>query len=208
MDFHDPKNPDITNINFNPENAGYTLCIVDTKGSHALLTDDYAASPAEMKEVTNYFHKEYLSEITLDDFLTAMPDLYGQLHDRSLLRAYHFLTENKRVSQAAEALMQQQFDTFLSCIRASGNSSYRFLQNVYSNKYEQQQSVPMTLMLTEDFLAGNGVCRVHGGGFAGTIQAFVKDECVAGYKQFIEKILGEGACHVIRIRKQGGIRVI
>ena len=109
---------------------------------------------------------------------------------------------------AANALKENRFPDFLDIVRASGNSSYRFLQNVYSNRFEKQQPVPITLMLTEDYLGENGVCRVHGGGFAGTIQAFVKKESVAGYKTFIENILGEGTCHVLKIRKQGGIKVL
>ena len=208
VDFHDPANPDVTNINFDLQKEGYALCIVDTKGSHANLTDDYAAIPAEMKQVAAYFGKDYLGELTLTQFLDAVPSLYGKVSDRALLRSYHFLTENARVQAAASALKEDRFDLFLNCIRQSGDSSYRFLQNVYSNKYEQQQPVPVTLMLTEQFLGDNGVCRVHGGGFAGTIQAFVKKDAVPGYKTFIEKTLGEGACHVLQIRKQGGVRVL
>ncbi|MBR1931437.1 MAG: galactokinase [Lachnospiraceae bacterium] len=208
VDFHEPEHPLVDNIPFDLQAAGYTLCIVDTRGSHANLTDDYASIPVEMGQVAACFEKDYLSEITLEAFLAAMPDLYGKVSDRALLRAYHFLTENERVKTAANALMERRFDDFLACIQASGSSSYRFLQNVYSNKYEQQQPVPVTLMLTEQYLAANGVCRVHGGGFAGTIQVFVKNECVTGYKEFIEQIVGDGTCHVLRIRKQGGIKVL
>ena len=208
IDFADPKKPVVTEINFDIFAEGYRLCIVDTKGSHANLTDDYAAITVDMKQVASYFGKEYLNEITLDEFISAMPDLYGKVGDRCVLRAFHYLTEVDRVSRASAALKEKRFPDFLEVIRESGNSSYKYLQNVYSNKYEQTQPVPTTLMLTEHYLKDNGVCRVHGGGFAGTIQAFVKEEAVSGYKEFIEKVLGEGACHVLSIRKQGGVKVM
>lgn len=208
IDFADPKKPVVTEINFDITSEGYRLCIVDTKGSHANLTDDYAAITTEMKQVSAFFGKEYLNEITLDEFISSMPGLYGKVSDRCVLRAFHYLTEVDRVSRASAALKENRFADFLEVIRESGNSSYKYLQNVYSNKYEQTQPVPTTLMLSEHYLKDNGVCRVHGGGFAGTIQAFVKKDAVAGYKEFIEKILGEGTCHVLSIRKQGGVKVL
>ena len=208
IDFADPGKPVVTKINYDITSEGYRLCIVDTKGSHANLTDDYAAITTEMKQVSNYFGKEYLNEITMDEFIAAIPELYGKVGDRCVLRAFHYLTEVERVGRASSALKDKRFADFLEIIRESGNSSYKYLQNVYSNKYEQTQPVPTTLMLSEHYLKDNGVCRVHGGGFAGTIQAFVKEEAVAGYKEFIEKILGEGTCHVLSIRKQGGVKVL
>lgn len=208
IDFADPVKPVVTKINFDITSEGYRLCIVDTKGSHANLTDDYAAITTDMREVSRFFGKQYLNEITMDEFIAAMPKLYGKVGDRCVLRAFHYLTEVERVSRAAAALKEKRFADFLEVIRESGNSSYRYLQNVYSNKYEQTQPVPTTLMLSEYYLKDNGVCRVHGGGFAGTIQAFVRKEAVADYKNFIEGILGEGTCHVLSIRKQGGIRVL
>ncbi len=208
IDFADPVKPVVTKINFDITSEGYRLCIVDTKGSHANLTDDYAAITTDMREVSRFFGKQYLNEITMDEFIAAMPKLYGKVGDRCVLRTFHYLTEVERVSRAAAALKEKRFTDFLEVIRESGNSSYRYLQNVYSNKYEQTQPVPTTLMLSEYYLKDNGVCRVHGGGFAGTIQAFVRKEAVADYKNFIEGILGEGTCHVLSIRKQGGIRVL
>ena len=208
IDFADPVKPVVTKINFDITSEGYRLCIVDTKGSHANLTDDYAAITTDMREVSRFFGKQYLNEITMDEFIAAMPKLYGKVGDRCVLRAFHYLTEVERVSRAAAALKEKRFTDFLEVIRESGNSSYRYLQNVYSNKYEQTQPVPTTLMLSEYYLKDNGVCRVHGGGFAGTIQAFVRKEAVADYKNFIEGILGEGTCHVLSICKQGGIRVL
>ena len=208
MDFKNPKNPVVNKIEFDIADKGYSLCIVDTKGSHANLTDDYAAIPTEMKEIANFFHKEHLSEITKQDFIENLPNIYGKVNDRSILRAFHFFNENERVANAARMLSEDNFEAFLDIIRESGASSYQFLQNIYSNKYEQIQPVPITLAMSEYFLRNNGVCRIHGGGFAGTIQAFVKTDFVPEYKKQIEKILGKGTCHVLKIRKYGGIKVL
>lgn len=208
IDFKTPGNPIVNKIEFDIADKGYSLCIVDTKGSHANLTDDYAAIPTEMKEIAGFFHKQYLSEITKQEFMENLPNLYGNVSDRSILRAFHFFGENERVAKAASMLSEDNFEAFLEIIKESGTSSYQFLQNVYSNKYEQTQPVPITLAMSEYFLGNNGVCRVHGGGFAGTIQAFVKTDFVPEYKKQIEKILGEGTCHVLKIRKYGGIKVL
>lgn len=208
IDFQTPDHPVVNKINFDILAEGYRLCIVDTKGSHAALTDDYAAIPREMKQVANFFGKDFLNQITFEDFIAALPKLYGSVDDRAVLRAYHFLSENERVKQAAMALQENRFNDFLSVIKESGNSSFKYLQNVYSGKYPDQQPVPTVLALSECYLKDNGICRVHGGGFAGTIQAFVKEDAVAGYKEFIEGVIGEGTCHILKIRKQGGIKVL
>ena len=160
-----------------------------------------------MKQVAAFFHKELLGEVTMEDFLRELPELYGSVNDRAILRAYHFFSENERVKRAAAALEANHFMEFLAVIKESGNSSFKYLQNVYSSHNSECQPIPMALAFSEYYLKDNGVCRVHGGGFAGTIQAFVKDEAVAGYKEFIEKIFGEGTCHVLKIRKQGGMKV-
>lgn len=207
MDFGVSGSPAVNKINFDILSEGYRLCIVDTKGSHANLTDDYAAVPREMKQVAAFFGKELLNEITMEDFLENLPKLYGTADDRAILRAYHFLTENERVKNAAAALKEHRFQDFLTIVKESGNCSFKYLQNVYSNKYFTQQPIPIALSLSEYYLKDNGVCRIHGGGFAGTIQAFVKEEYVKGYKEFIENILGTDTCHILRIRKQGGIKV-
>lgn len=207
MDFGKAGAPSVTKINFDIQSEGYRLCIVDTKGSHANLTDDYAAVPREMKQVAAFFGKNLLNEITMEDFIENMPKLYGNVDDRAILRAYHFLTENERVKNAALALKEHRFNDFLKIVKESGSCSFKYLQNVYSNKYFDQQPIPIALSLSEYYLKDNGVCRIHGGGFAGTMQAFVKEEAVLGYKKFIEGILGEGTCHILRIRKQGGIKV-
>lgn len=208
IDFKNPEKPIVNKIEFDIAEKGYSLCIVDTKGSHANLTDDYAAIPTEMKEIANFFNKEHLSEITKQDFMENLPKIYSKASDRSILRAFHFFNENERVAKAAQMLSEDNFEAFLSIIKESGTSSYQFLQNVYSNKYEQTQPVPITLAMSEYFLGNHGVCRVHGGGFAGTIQAFVKTDFVPEYKKQIEKILGFGTCHVLKIRKYGGMKVL
>lgn len=207
IDFANPQAPVVNKIDYDIQEKGYRLCIVDTKGSHANLTDDYAAIPLEMKQVAAVFGKELLGEISLDEFLNQLPNVYKKVGDRAVLRAFHFLTENIRVKKAADALKRDAFEEFLSVIKESGASSYKYLQNVYSNRFEQEQAVSVSLALSEHYLQGNGVCRVHGGGFAGTIQAFVKKEAVDGYKEFIESVLGDGTCHVLQIRKYGGIKV-
>lgn len=207
IDFKDSTNPIVTKIDYDFASKGYALCIVDTKGSHADLTDDYAAIPAEMKEVAACFGKKLLREISFAEFTEALPRLYGQVPDRAVLRALHLFTENQRVQEATLCLQEDRFEDFLEVIRRSGDSSFKYLQNVYSNKHVQQQPVPVTLALSESYLQGNGVCRVHGGGFAGTIQVFAKNDTIVGYETFVESILGAGTCHVLHIRKQGGIKV-
>ena len=208
IDFRNPEKPYVEKINFDMEKYGYSLCITDTKGSHADLTDEYAAVPSEMKRVASYFCKEVLADVTLDELLNNVADMRRVLSDRCILRAVHFLTENKRVEEEVNALKYGAINTFLECIKASGNSSYKFLQNVYSVKNVHQQNVSLALALSETILAENGACRVHGGGFAGTMQAFVKNEYVKDYQESMNQIYGEGSCSVLKIRKYGGIQVV
>jgi len=208
IDFEDKEQPNIKKLEFDMNVHGYNLCLVDTKGSHADLTDDYAAVPREMKEVAAYFEKQVLREVSEEEFYKELPTLREKVGDRGILRAIHFFEENKRVKKEVDALESGDFQEFLRLVKQSGDSSYKYLQNIYSNKNVQNQSVSLALALSEHLLAQNGVCRVHGGGFAGTIQAFVKKEAVAEYKKEIEKVFGENTCHVLRIRNCGGVRVI
>ena len=208
IDFRNPKKPYVEKIDFDLEKYGYSLCITDTKGSHADLTDEYAAVPEEMKRVANYFGKEVLADITLDELLNNAADVRKVLSDRCILRALHFLTENKRVEEEVNTLKNGDIDSFLECIKASGNSSYKFLQNVYSVKNVYQQNVSLALALSETLLGDKGACRVHGGGFAGTIQAFVKNEDVKAYQESMNQVFGYGSCSVLKIRKYGGIQVV
>ena len=208
IDFANPEYPYVEKIDFDMEKYGYRLCITDTKGSHADLTDEYAAIPKEMKLVAKYFGKEVLRDISINDVLDNITDLRKKLGDRSVLRALHFIYENKRVQKEVSALKAGNIGAFLDDVKASGNSSFKYLQNVYSNQDIKNQNVSLALFVSEMFLGQNGVCRVHGGGFAGTIQAFVKNGYVENYKYEMNKIFGKDSCEDLRIRKYGGIKVL
>ena len=208
IDFADKENPVIEAVGCDLVKHGYSLCITDTKGSHADLTPDYAAVPAEMKAAAAVFGKEVLHGVTMEDLIEKSAEVRAAAGDRALLRAIHFVNENVRVQQEVAALKADDFAEFLRVVKASGDSSYKFLQNVYTNHDVQHQNVSIALAISETILGANGVCRVHGGGFAGTIQAFVKNEAVAEYKATMDKVFGEDACHVLKIRKYGGMKVL
>ena len=208
IDFNDVAKPIVNKVDVDFSKFGYSLCIVDTKGSHADLTDEYAAIPMEMKKVANYFGKEFLREVDEEDFFNDIAGARKACQDRAVLRAIHLFEENKRVDQEVKALNNSDFETFKKVVKESGDSSYKFLQNVYANCDVQNQSVSIGLAMSEKIIGRNGVCRVHGGGFAGTIQAFVKDEFVTAYKTEIERVFGKGSCHVLKVRKYGGKKVI
>lgn len=208
IDFADKENPVIEQVPCDFEAHAYSLCIVDTKGSHADLTDDYAAIPVEMKQAAACFGKEFLREVNPDDFYSGIARVREQTGDRPVLRAMHFFDEQSRVSEGVKALKEDDFDTFMDVIERSGDSSSKLLQNIYSPKNVNTQNVTVALAASAHALqGGKGVCRVHGGGFAGTIQAFVKNEAVDDYKCYIESIFGEGACQVLKVRPYGGIKV-
>ena len=208
INFADIKNPKVEKVTFDLNKHGYSLCITDTKGSHADLTADYAAIPKEMKNVAACFGKDVLLGITVEDILKNIAIVRGQVGDRGVLRALHFIRENERVRKEVEALENEDIDTFFKEVANSGNSSFKYLQNVYSNTDVQHQNVSLALAISEDFLGKNGVCRVHGGGFAGTIQAFVKNDIVTEYQKIMDKVFGQGACSVLKIRKYGGMKVL
>lgn len=208
IDFQDPANPQVEKLDFNMSDYGYSLCITDTKGSHADLTDEYAAVPQEMKAVAAYFEKSVLREVDLMNVIKAIPELREKLGDRCVLRALHFFTENERVQKEVAALKQGDIETFLQNIKLSGDSSFKYLQNVYSNGDVKNQNISVALLMSDVTLKAGGVSRVHGGGFAGTIQAFVKNEMVLPYKMQMDNIFGEGACKDLRIRKYGGMKVM
>lgn len=208
IDFEDPKNPIVKPVESDFEKAGLSLCIVDTKCSHADLTDDYAAIPKEMKAVASALGKDVLREVSESEFYGSLPKLKEQVSDRSILRAIHFFEEESRVEEAVSALEKEDYVNFLNVIKASGESSACKLQNIYSPKNPDSQNMTLALALTGKYIGENGVCRVHGGGFAGTIQAFVKNKYVQEYKENIEKVFGEGSCHVLKVRPYGGIKVI
>ena len=208
IDFADVSNPVIEGVSCDFGKYGYSLCITDTKGSHADLTPDYAAVPAEMKAAAKVFGKEVLCGVTMEELIEKSAEVRKAAGDRALLRAIHFVNENKRVQQEVAALKADDFEGFLKVVKASGDSSYKFLQNVYTNHDVQHQNVSVALAVSESILGENGVCRVHGGGFAGTIQAFVKNEAVAEYKEIMDKVFGKDACQVLKIRKYGGMKVL
>lgn len=208
IDFKEPLTPVVNKVEADFEKSRYHLCIVDTKGSHADLTDDYAAVPEEMKQVAGYFGKEFLREVAEGDFYSCLADIRTKMGDRCVLRALHFFEEEKRVLGQVKALQEGNFTKFLQLLKASGISSFQYLQNVYTNRSVQHQAVSIALGISEVILQEHGVSRVHGGGFAGTIQAFVKQEYVAAYKKEVEKIYGPDSCYVLQVRKYGGIKVI
>lgn len=208
IDFADPKNPIVSKVNVDFGSFGQSLCIVDTKGSHADLTGDYAEVPQEMRAVSEFFGKHVLREVSESEFYAKLPEIRKVAGDRGVLRSIHIFNDNKRVDAEKAALESNDYDTFKKLILESGNSSYKYLQNVYSNHKLQEQSVAIGLAMTEQILGDKAVCRVHGGGFAGTIQAFVPHELVETYKAGIEAVFGEGACHVLQIRKYGGLKVL
>ena len=208
IDFKDPKKPLIKKQMIKFEQFNHSLCIVDTKDVPANLTKEYRAIIEEMRSVAKYFGKEFLREVSEEEFKAYIPELREKMSDRCVIRALHFFKEDARVEKAVSALKNNDFDTFKSVIKSSGDSSYKYLQNIYSNHDETNQAVSIALGLSEDILGNKGVCRVHGGGFAGTIQAFVENDFVPEYKKEIEKLFGEGSCHVLKVRKLGGCKVV
>ena len=177
------------------------MIITDTRGCHADLTDEYAAVPPEMKAVAGFYGKENLREVEFQDFLRDIRKIREALHnDRALLRAYHFFKENERVSYILSNLKNEDIDTFLYNVQESGNSSFRFLQNVYPSSEPHEQGVSLALALSEEILDGEGASRVHGGGFAGTIQAYVPVRLREKYIKAMENLFGEGCSTVIAIR--------
>ena len=205
IDFEDKENPVITPVPFDFAACGHALCIIDSRASHADLTDEYAAIPNELKTICAYFGKDVLRQIPEEDFYAAIPALRERCGDRAVMRAVHFYQENARVPQQVAALQAGDFDTFLQLEKQSGYSSYMYLQNVIPAGYKEHQDMAIALALCERYLQGKGAYRVHGGGFAGTVQAFVPMELLESFRAGIDAVLGEGACHVLSIRVQGGV---
>lgn len=208
IDFRDPSAPVIEQTDFDLSAAGYNLCIVNTGGNHADLTGDYASVPAEMKSVAAYFGKDVLRDTDENAVLAAIPALREKVGDRAILRALHFFAENRRVAAQKAALKAGDLDTFLANVIASGRSSFCYLQNVYTTKNVSEQGLSLALCLAERVLSGKRAAwRVHGGGFAGTIQAFVPTEDVAEFRAVMDTAFGEGRCMVLRVRPEGALRV-
>ncbi|MBQ8780045.1 MAG: galactokinase [Oscillospiraceae bacterium] len=207
IDFKDTENPVINSISFDLASNGYSLCIVDTKGSHADLTPEYAALPTEMKAAAAVFGKKVLREVDEEEFMAGISAVREKCGDRAVLRALHFYNENKRVEKAAQALESSDVNAFLDVINASGNSSFKYLQNIFAVSKPTEQGMSLGLFTAEAVLNGRGASRVHGGGFAGTIQAFVPNDILDDFIAAEEKIFGEGSCHKLYIRPVGGIEV-
>ena len=205
IDFADPAAPAVERMDFNFAAAGYALCIIDSGADHADLTDEYAAIPRELKAVCAHFGKDYLREIPEEEFYRQLPQLRGTVPDRAILRAIHVYGENRRVLAQVQALKNNDFDAFLTMVRESGRSSWMYLQNITPAGAVKEQSVAVALALCDALLRGRGACRVHGGGFAGTVQAFVPGDMLEEFRCAVEAVLGAGRCHVLSIRSEGGI---
>lgn len=208
IDFENPESPVIDALDIDISEAGYNLCIVNTGGNHADLTEDYASVPAEMKAIASYFGKSNLRQTDEAEVIASIPALREKFGDRAILRALHFFEENKRVSVQKEALKNNDLDTFFENVIASGRSSFCYLQNVYTTKNTIEQGLSLALCLAEKMLGTHRAAwRVHGGGFAGTIQAFVPADCVEKFRKVMDGCFGDGACLVLSIRTEGAIKL-
>lgn len=208
IDFEDNKNPIVESVDLSLADAGYSLCIVNTGGSHAGLNEDYASVPAEMKAVAAYLGKDVLRGLTEEDILRAVPMLRKRSGDRAILRAIHFVRENDRVEQALKALKNKDLQEFYKIILASGRSSYQYLQNVYTNQNPFEQGISLALCVADGVLSGkDGAFRVHGGGFAGTIQAFVRKEDLDGFVSKMNAVFGDGAAMPLNVRPLGAVKL-
>ena len=207
IDFFEAGKPVIEPVDFDFGACGHALCIIDSGADHADLTDEYAAVPGDMKAVAAFLGKEVLTEIDEADFYAAIPEIRKACGDRAVMRAIHFYQENARVPQQVATLRTGDFDKFLQLVKQSGYSSYMYLQNVIPAGYKTHQDVAVALALAEHYLDGRGAYRVHGGGFAGTIQAFVPYDILDAFVAGIDGALGAGACHVLSIRPQGGVEM-
>ena len=208
IDFADKNHPDIEPVEFDFAACGHALCIIDSGADHADLTDEYAAVTLEYRALCDHFGKEVLTQVPEEDFYAAIPVLRQKCGDRAVMRGIHQYGENKRVKQQVQALRNGEFDRFLALVKESGFSSYMYLQNVIPAGYVRHQDMAVALGLCQHYLQGRGAFRVHGGGFAGTVQAFVPFDLLDSFKNGIESALGTGACHVLSIRKDGGVEVM
>lgn len=207
IDFNNIENPEISSFKCDFERFGYCIYITDTKGSHADLTDDYTAVRSEMESVAEKFGKKYLRDVDEKEFYNSIPLLRKSCSDRAILRSAHFFSENRRVKQETEALLNEEFEFFLDLVRKSGNSSADLLQNLYSITNFKNQEIPLAIMISKKILGSYGAVRVHGGGFAGTVQAFVPVEKTEEYKKEMTRIFGEGSCLKLHIRPFGGLKI-
>ncbi|MBE6727727.1 MAG: galactokinase [Ruminococcaceae bacterium] len=207
-DFNDPANPIIEKIDLDLHDFGFTLCVVDTGGNHADLTQDYADITIECREISNYLGVNFLRDADEDVFRADIAAIRSKCGDRAILRAFHFFNEQRRVECQRSALKSGDFSEFLKYVNASGESSYKFLQNLYSNSNTSEQGLSLAIALTQEYLDDCGACRVHGGGFAGTIQCYVPNDGLDGYIEMIESAFGKGSCVPLNIRPVGGYEIV
>ena len=207
IDFNDPSKPIIKKVDFDFASCGHSLCIVDTKGDHSDLTDEYAAVRAEMEAVAAFFGKKVLRELDKKTVIENAAEIRAAVNDRAVLRAIHFFNDDERVVKEVEALENGNFELFKKLTIESGLSSYLYNQNVYACGFPLSQPLSLALAVSEEILKGKGAWRVHGGGFAGTIQAFVPDELLDEYKNTMNSIFGADACYVLSIRPMGGAKL-
>ena len=207
IDFKDPEHPVVGQTEIDLAKHGFVMCISDTKGSHADLTDDYAAIRREMESVAAQFGKKVLREVPEEEFYAAIPKLRKAVGDRAVVRSIHFYNDCRRAADLCEAVQKDDFATFLRLIVEGGHSSFEFNQNAYSIKNPKEQGVPLALALSQKVLNGRGAWRLQGGGFAGTIQAFVPNDLVDSYRETIDACFGADSCHVLNIRNYGAVPV-
>ncbi len=208
IDFEDTNKPIVEKVEFDFTKTGYALCIIDSGADHADLTDEYASITVEMHLVANYFGKDYLREVNPVEFFEKLADLRASIkNDRAVLRAIHYFNDSQRANDEVQALRDNDFERFLDIVKKSGYSSFMYLQNIYAASNPNQQAVSLALAMCDEILGENGAYRVHGGGFAGTVQAFVPYDMLDEFKTKIEAVFGEGMCHVLSIRPVGGVEI-
>ncbi len=209
IDFKDPQTPLITPLSVDFADYGYDLVITTTGGNHADLTDDYASIPMEMKAIAAFFGKKVLREVPYQQFQQQVGQLRSRIsNDRAILRAYHYFEENQKVDSMIEALKNRDFNTYLKTVTASGESSFKYLQNIYSPKASMEQGISLAYMMTESFLKGDGAFRVQGGGFAGTLEAYIPCDRTEAYSKHMERLFGEKCCTTLAIRNLPTMRVL
>ena len=207
IDFRDPASPVVEKVDFDLAKHDYCLCITDTKGSHASLTNEYAAVRQEMEAVAAYFDKPVLREVDESAFYADIAGVREKLGDRAVLRAIHFFADSRRAGALCSAIREDRFEDFLELIVAGGHSSFEYNQNAYSAKNPREQGVSLGLALSQHILEGYGAWRLQGGGFAGTIQAFVPVHLLEAYRAAMDSVFGEGSCYVLNVRNYGALCV-
>lgn len=210
IDFKYPSSPKIDTHQCNLDKLGFSLVITDTKGSHADLSEEYSAIPKEMRSVARFFGKDNLRDVDEKEFSARISRLKRdpEINDRAILRSAHFFADDARVVKESQALDKEDMKSFLELVNESGRSSETLLQNLFSTTTPKTQDIPLALLLSRNVLGKEGACRIHGGGFAGTIQAFVPKEKVSEYTDTLEGVFGKGSCHILRIRPNGAVQII